>query len=127
VVFRFGAALTRQERLFPFQEGLEVALGDLIHELFDPLAGLDPLAGRLVEGFGDVSVNPPVAVTGVKIECRMLLALLAAAVAFAAGAVLKRQRAAKKGFVGEELSGARTSLPFRKRALGASGHGDLLY
>jgi len=113
-VFRFGAALTRQERLFPFQEGLEVVLGDLIHELFDPLASLDPLADRLVEGFGDVSVNPPVAIADVKIECRMLLALLAAAVAFTAGAVLKRQRAAEKGLVGEELNGARTSIPFRK-------------
>ena len=105
-------ALTRQERLFPFQEDPKVVLRDLIHEPFDPLAGLDPLAGRLVEGFGDVSVNPPITVTGVKIECRMLLALLAAAVALAAGAVPKRQRAAKKWFVGEELSGPRTSIPF---------------
>jgi len=114
VTIRWRATLTCQEWLFAFQKNLKVMLGDLIYEPFDLLASLDPLANRVVKRFGDISVNPPVAVADVEIECRMLLALLAAAIGSAARAVSKRQRAAEKGFVGEQLSGARTSLPFRK-------------
>ncbi len=87
-------------------------LRDPIHEPFDPLASLDPLAGRIVEGFGDVGVNPPVAAADVNIECRMLLALLTAAVALTTSAAPERERAAEKRFVSEKLSGPRTSFAF---------------
>jgi hypothetical protein len=87
-------------------------LRDSIHEPFDPLSRFDPLADGIVERFGDVNVNPPVAVANVKIQSRMLLALLTAAVALTTSAVPVRQRAAEKGFVSEELSGPRTSITF---------------
>jgi hypothetical protein len=85
MVIRFGVVVARQERLFPVQEDLDVLLGYLIHQPFDSLAILDPLANRVVESLGDVRMNPPVTVARVKIECRMLLSLfLTAAVGFAA-------------------------------------------
>ena len=84
-------------------------LGDLIDQPFDPAAVLDPLADRVVEGPGNVGANLPTG-AGVEIECRMLLAPLAAAVGLAARAVAKHQRAAEKGLVGQELSGAGTRV-----------------
>src|SRR5262249_51841395 len=72
----------------------EVMLGDAPDQALDPTAVVDPSAGRLVEGRWDVDADPPVARAGVEVEGRGLLALLAAAVGLAAGAMLEHERPA---------------------------------
>jgi hypothetical protein len=105
-VLRSGATLAREELLLLLQEGLEVVLRDAIDQPFDPAAVLDPLAGGVVEGRGDVDADPLVARAGVERECRMLLARAAVAVGLAAGAVLEHERAAEQGLLSQELDGA---------------------
>jgi hypothetical protein len=79
---------------------------DQIDPLINLAAGLNGGADGLVEGRRDVDANPLVARAGMKVESGMLLASPTPAVGFAAGAVLKDQRATQHGFVGEELDGA---------------------
>jgi hypothetical protein len=106
-------ALTGQEGLFPLEKGLEIVLGDLIDESFDPATVVHPFSDGVVEGLGNVG-GPLLAIAaGVEIESRMFLAALAAAVGFATGAVPQHQRAAEKGFIGEVLSGAGACVSFR--------------
>jgi hypothetical protein len=85
-------------------------LRDLSDRVIDPAAGLDGGTDRLVEGRWDIEAHPLIPGAGVEIEGGMLLAGLTPAVGLAAGAVLKDQRAAEQGFVGEELDGARACL-----------------
>jgi hypothetical protein len=92
--------------LLLLQEGLEVVLRDAIDQPFDPAAVVDPPAGGVVQGRGDVDADPPVAGAGMEIEGRMFWALAAVAVRLAAGAVLEHERAADQGLVGQELDGA---------------------
>ena len=92
--------------LLLLQEGLEVVLGDAMDQPLDPTAVVDPSAGRLVEGRRDVDADPPVARAGVEIEGRVLLALPAAAVGLAAGAMLEHERPADQGLVGQDLDRA---------------------
>ena len=99
-------ALAGEDLLLPLQEGLKVVFRDLIDPLIDLAAGLDGGTQGLVEGRGDIDANPLVARAGMEIESGMLLAGLAPAVGLAAGAVLKDQRAAEQGFVGQKLDGA---------------------
>jgi hypothetical protein len=120
-------ALARPYLLFPLQEGLEVMFRDALDESVDLAAGLDPGSDRVAERRGDVGAEPLATRAGVKIESGMLLAALAAAVGLAAGTVLEQERAAEQGFVGKELDGARATLSFLGRALGAWGHRGLLY
>jgi hypothetical protein len=101
-----GAALAREEFLFPLQEFLEIVLRDLIDQVVDLVAGLDGGANGLVEGRGDVDANAPVARACMEIESGMLLAGPASSAGLAAGAVLEHQRATEQGFVGEKWDGA---------------------
>jgi hypothetical protein len=96
---------------------LEIVLGDLIEEPFEPAAVVHPETDGLVEGFGNVAGLLPALGAGIEIESRMLLAALAPAVRLAAGAVPQHQRAAEKGIIGEAVSGARSGVPFRDRSL----------
>jgi hypothetical protein len=91
--------------LFLLQEGLEVVPADLVDEAFDPLSVLDPAADGVMECPGDVSTDLAVAGAGVKVERRVLLALLATAVGLATGAESEHEGAAKERFVGEDLGG----------------------
>jgi hypothetical protein len=116
-------ALARQNLLFPLQKALEIVFRDAVNELVELTAGLDPGSDGFVESRRDVNANPPVTRAGVKIESGMFLPSLAPAVGLAAGPVLKDQRAAEQGFVGEELDGAGAALSFLGRALGTWGHG----
>jgi len=87
-------------------------LGDVIQQSFDPATVVDPLADRVVKSPGDIGANRLSPLSGVEIESRMLLTPLAAAVGLAAGAVLKDQCPAEKGFIGEELSGPGACVSF---------------
>jgi hypothetical protein len=91
---------------------LEIAIGDLIDEVIDPMTILNRRADGLVEGRGDIKANPLVAEAGMKVESRMLGSGLAVTGGLAAGAVLEDQRAAEQGLIGEELDGpgARVAL-----------------
>jgi hypothetical protein len=71
---RGGAALASEDLLFPLQEGPEIVLRDVIHQVIDLVAGRDGGADVLVEGRGDVDADPLVAGAGMEIESRMLLA-----------------------------------------------------
>ena len=84
-----------------------MVLGDALDQPLDPTAVVDPSAGRLVEGRRDVDADPPVARAGVEIEGRVLLALPAAAVGLAAGAMLEHERPADQGLAGQDLGRAR--------------------
>jgi hypothetical protein len=99
-----------QDLLLLSQEGPEVVLGDAIDQPLDPATVVDPSAGRVVEGRWDVDADPPVARAGVEVECRVLLALLAAAVGLAAGAMLEHERTAERGLVGQEPDGPRAGI-----------------
>jgi hypothetical protein len=98
-------ALAAEDRLLLLQEGLEVVIRDLIDQVIDLMAVLNGRADGLMEGLGNINANPLVAEAGMKIEGRMLLPGLAAAVGLAAGAVLEHQGAAEQGLISEELDG----------------------
>jgi hypothetical protein len=121
-VLRSGAGLARKDLLLLLQEGLEVVLRDAIHESFDPVAVLDPLAGGVVESRGDIDADPLVARAGVEMESRMLLARATVAIGLAAGAVLEHERAAEQGLVRQELDGAGAGVALRGRALRTRCH-----
>jgi hypothetical protein len=110
-------ALAGQKRFLLLEEGLEIMLGDLIDEPFEPTAIIHPGPDGVVEGFGNVGGLLSALGAGVEIQSRMLLAALAPAVRLAAGAVSQHQRAAEKGIIGQAMSGARAGVPFRDRAL----------
>ena len=101
-----GRPLRVKIACFCSKKGLKIMFRDVIDPLVDLAAGLDRGADGLVEGRRDVDANPLVARAGMEVESGMLLAGPTPAVGLAAGAVLKDQRAAKQGLVGEELDGA---------------------
>jgi hypothetical protein len=84
MALRWSVAFASQERLFLFQKGLKVMLGDLIDQTFDPATVLDPLTNCFVESPGNVGANLLLARTGVEVERRMPLPALAAAIGLTA-------------------------------------------
>ena len=91
MALRVSAALALRERLFLFPEILEMVLGNLIDQSLESAAVLNPFLSRLVEGPRDVGANLLFAAARVKIESRMFLPALAAAVALATGTVPQHQ------------------------------------
>ena len=54
-----GRPLLASDLLLPLQEGLEVVLRDAIDQPLNSAAVVDPAAGGVVEGRGDVDADPP--------------------------------------------------------------------
>ena len=87
-----------------------MVLRDAIDQPLNSEAVVDPAAGGVVEGRGNVDADPSVRRAGVEIEGWMLLAPLATAVRLAAGTVLEHERAADERLVGQDLDGAGAGL-----------------